>query len=153
MRLSLAIAAAMMIFAATPIAAHAEERGTRDEAIAMTNDVVKMYKESGEEATFKAVTDKKFVNKDLYPFIYSNDGVVLAHGQKPAMVGTNRLNATDQLVDGKKYVQEFVALSKAGKSGWVSYKFLDPMTKEVKDKESYVVPLNDKAFVGVGVYK
>jgi cytochrome c len=148
-----AILAALMLLTTSSFVAHAEERGTRDEAIAMTGEVVKMFKESGAEATYKAVTEKKFVNKDLYPFIYSNEGIVLAHGQKEAMVGMNRLDAMDQLVGGKKYVQEFVTVSKSGTPGWVSYKFIDPLTKNVMDKESYIVPLDDKSFVGVGVYK
>jgi signal transduction histidine kinase len=148
-----AFLAAFMLLISASFTAHAEDRGTRDEAIAMTNDVVKMYKESGEEATFKAITAKQFKNKDLYPFVYSFEGIVLAHGQKENMVGLNRWDAMDQLVGGKKYIQEFVALAKTGAAGWVSYKFIDPLTKSVMDEESYVVPLNDKALVGVGIYK
>lgn len=145
--------AALMLFITPSFVAHAEERGTREEAIAMADEVVKMYKEQGEEATFKAITAKQFLNKDLYPFVYGFDGVVLAHGQKEQMVGMNRWDAVDQLVDGKKYIQEFVAVAKSGNPGWVSYKFLDPLTKAVMDKESYIVPLSDKALVGVGIYK
>ena len=152
MKLSLLLTAALILVTSS-FSAHAEDRGTRDEAIAMTGDVVKMFKDSGEEATFKAITDKKFINKDLYPFVYSMEGVVLAHGQKAAMVGMNRWETTDELVNGKKYIQEFVSVAKSGTPGWVSYKFLDPLTKKVMDKESYIVPLNDKEFVGVGVYK
>lgn len=152
MKLSILLAATMLLVS-TSFTAHAEDRGTRDEAIAMTGEVVKMFTDSGEEATFKAVTEKKFINKDLYPFIYSMEGVVLAHGQKAAMVGMNRWDSTDELVGGKKYIQEFVALAKTGTPGWVTYKFLDPLTKKSMDKESYIVKLNDKEFVGVGIYK
>lgn len=152
MKLSLLLTAALILVTSS-FSAHAEDRGTRDEAIAMTGEVVAMFKEKGADETYKAVTDKKFINKDLYPFIYSMEGVVLAHGQKAAMVGMNRWETTDELVNGKKYIQEFVSVAKSGTPGWVSYKFLDPLTKKVMDKESYIVPLDDKSFVGVGVYK
>lgn len=149
----LTLLSAAVILTTSSFAAHAEERGTRDEAIAMTGEVVTMFKASGADETYKAITEKKFVNKDLYPFIYSTEGIVLAHGQKAAMVGMNRWDTTDELVGGKKYIQEFVTVAKSGTPGWVSYKFLDPLTKKVMDKESYIVPLDDKSFVGVGVYK
>lgn len=151
MKLFTLLTAFALLFTAS--GAHAEERGTRDEAVAMTNEVVKMFNESGADATFKAITEKKFMSKDLYPFVYSMEGIVLAHGQKAAMVGMNRWDTTDELVGGKKYIQEFVALAKTGTPGWVSYKFLDPLTKKVMDKESYVVKLDDKSLVGVGIYK
>lgn len=150
------LAAALLAFGliALPVAAQAEDRGTREEAIAMCEKVKADYLANGEEATFKAVTEeKKYNNKDLYPFIYNMEGVVVAHGQKPNMVGLNRLDARDQLQGGKLYIQEFVELMKKGQPGWVSYKFLDPLTKTSLDKESYLLPINDKIFVGVGVYK
>lgn len=149
----LTLLTAAVLLATSSFSAHAEDRGTRDEAIAMSGEVVKMFKESGVDETFKAITDKKFINKDLYPFVYSLEGIVLAHGQKAAMVGMNRWETTDELVGGKKYIQEFASVAKSGTPGWVSYKFLDPLTKKVMDKESYIVPLDDKSFVGVGIYK
>jgi len=153
MKLQLILAAAILL-GVMPSVVRAEDRGTRDEAIAMVGEVTKFYKENGADATYKAITvDKKWKSKDLYPFIYSMEGVVLAHGAKPDMVGLNRLDATDQLVGGKKYIREFVDVAKSGTPGWVAYKFIDPITKNAMDKESYVQALDDKSLVGVGVYK
>jgi signal transduction histidine kinase len=131
MKLQLILAAAILL-GVMPSVVRAEDRGTRDEAIAMVGEVTKFYKENGADATYKAI---------------------LAHGAKPDMVGLNRLDATDQLVGGKKYIREFVDVAKSGTPGWVAYKFIDPITKNAMDKESYVQALDDKSLVGVGVYK
>ena len=68
----------------------ASEFGTREEAIAMVKRVQEKFKKDGLEATSKAVTDqstKEFHDRDLYPFIYDLNGVNLAHGARPALVG------------------------------------------------------------------
>lgn len=137
-----------------PLSAQAEERGTREEAVAICEKVAADFLANGEEATFKAVTEeKKYNSKDLYPFIYNLDGVVIAIGQKANMVGLNRFDARDQLQGGKLYIQEMIELAKSGKPGWVEYKFVDPLTKVTLDKESYIMPLGAKYFLGVGIYK
>lgn len=142
-----------------PLVAQAEEeRGTTEEAIAMAEQVKADFLANGLEATAKAITEeKKYNKKDLYPFLYdmSEDqkATILAHGTKAQMVGMNRWDARDELQGGKLFVQEFVTLAKTGKPGWVDYKFPDPITKKSIDKTSYILPINEKYFIGVGIYK
>ena len=77
------------------------------------------------------------------------NGVNVAHGADPALVGENRINLTDQ--SGRFLIQEFVAVAKSRGRGWVDYCWPNPVS--VEDKSSYVERLNDNYFVGVGVFR
>ena len=148
--------AAMLVALAALLAndaSGAAEFGTRDEAIAMVKRVQKMFAEAGAEATFKAVDDKSdpaFHDRDLYPFIYDFAGVCVAHGARPALVGKNLISLKDQ--NGVYIIQEMVALAKGPGSGWVDYKWPNPITNKIEDKSSYVEKMGNY-FVGVGVYR
>ena len=131
----------------------AAEFGTRDEAVAMVKRVQKLFAEAGAEATFKAVDDKTnpaFHDRDLYPFVYDLAGVCVAHGARPALVGKNLISLKDQ--NGVYIIQEMVSLAKGPGSGWVDYKWPNPITNKIEDKSSYVEKMGDY-FVGVGVYR
>jgi signal transduction histidine kinase len=39
------------------------------------------------------------------------------------------------------------------KGGWVDYKWINPETKKIGDKSSYVLPVSADVFVGCGIYK
>lgn len=140
-----------MVSWAFPLAA--SEFGTREEAIAMVKRVQDKFKKDGSEATFKAVTDqstKEFHDRDLYPFIYDLSGVNLAHGARPALVGKNLSTLKDQ--DGKYLIREIIGIVTTSGSGWIDYKWPNPLTNKIEDKSSYVEKLGGY-LVGVGVYR
>ena len=133
--------------------ASAAEYGTRDEAVAMVKRVEDMFASSGADSTFKAVSDKSvasFHDRDLYPFIYDLSGRCVAHGARPALIGKNLLDLKDQ--DGKYLIREMIRIARGPGSGWVNYKWPNPINNKIEDKTSYVEKMGDY-FVGVGVYR
>jgi signal transduction histidine kinase len=148
--------AAVLVALAALLAFHpsrAAEFGTRDEAVAMVKRVQKMFAEAGAEATFKAVDDKTnpaFHDRDLYPFIYDLAGVCVAHGARPALIGKNLISLKDQ--NGVYLIQEMISLAKGPGTGWIDYKWPNPITNKIEDKSSYVEKMGNY-FVGVGVYR
>ena len=133
--------------------ARASEFGTREEAVAMVKRVQDKFRKDGPEATFKAVTDQStrdFHDRDLYPFIYDLTGLCVAHGARPALVGKNLISLKDQ--DGKHLIRDMITLATSSGSGWVDYKWPNPITNKIEDKSSYVEKLGEY-FVGVGVYR
>jgi len=129
------------------------EYGTKDEAVAMVKRVEAMFAKDGADATFKAVSDKAvadFHDRDLYPFIYDMNGNCVAHGARPALIGKNLIELKDQ--DGKYLIREMVDIAKGAGSGWVDYKWPNPLTNKIEDKSSYVEKMGEY-FVGVGVYR
>ncbi len=135
------------------LSASAAEFGTKAEAVAMVKRVQAKFKAEGAEATFKAVSDKsvaEFHDRDLYPFIYDMEGVNVAHGARPALIGKNLITLKDQ--DGKFLVREMRDIAKTKGSGWFDYKWPNPLNSKIEDKISYVEKLGDY-WVGVGVYR
>lgn len=133
--------------------ARAAEFGTKAEAVAMVKRVQAKFKAEGAEATFKAVSDKsvaEFHDRDLYPFIYDMEGLNVAHGARPALIGKNLITLKDQ--GGKFLVREMRDIAKTKGSGWFDYKWPNPLNSKIEDKTSYVEKMGDY-WVGVGVYR
>jgi signal transduction histidine kinase len=127
--------------------------GSKAEAVAMVKRVLETFKKDGAETTFKEVSDKStkaFHDRDLYPFIYDMSGVCVAHGARPALIGKKLIDLKDQ--DGKYLIREMVNIAQSSGSGWVDYKWPNPITNKIEDKSSYIEKMGDY-FVGVGIYK
>ena len=146
-------AIAMVVLMTLASSAATAEFGTKDEAVAMVKRVQDMFKNDGADATFKAVSDKSvsaFHDRDLYPFIYDMKGNCVAHGARPALIGKNLLDLKDQ--DGEYLIREMVDIANGSGTGWVNYKWPNPLTNKIEDKVSYVEKMGGY-FVGVGVYR
>src|SRR5580658_217329 len=147
-------AIAMVALLSFTFSASAAEFGTKTEAVVMVKRVQAMFAKDGADATFKAVSDKsvaEFHDRDLYPFIYDMSGICVAHGARPALIGKNLIDLKDQ--DGKYLIRELAAVATGPSSGWVDYKWPNPITNKIEDKTSYVEKLDSDHFVGVGVYR
>jgi cytochrome c len=143
----------LVVIATFAVPAVASDFGTREEAVAMVKRVQEKFSKDGPESTFKAVNDqstKEFHDRDLYPFIYDVSGLNVAHGARPALVGKNLISLKDQ--DGKYLIKEMIGIATTVGSGWIDYKWPNPITNKIEDKSSYIEKLGDY-FVGVGVYR
>jgi signal transduction histidine kinase len=145
------IAALAFAFAA-PLAAHASDNATKEEAVAMVKKGVAFIRSQGNEKGYAEITNKggRFTDRDLYLVVYGHDGVVRAHGANEKMVGKNLIDLKD--VDGKAFVKERVELSQSKGTFWQDYKFTNPVTKKIEPKQMYCERLDDVAVCG-GIYK
>ncbi|MBT0569606.1 cache domain-containing protein [Curvibacter sp. CHRR-16] len=135
------------------VMAYAQERGTREEAKAMTDAAFDHIKKVGEEQAYKDfTTDKaKWVKKDMYVQVYNNASINQAHGGNPQLVGKDMTNVRD--ANGVNLVPDMIKMAAKG-GGWVDYDWPDPITKKVMAKSTYVRKQpNGEGFVGVGVYR
>ena len=125
-------------------AATAADRGSPDEAKALAMKAASLIEKNGDKAIDAFNAEKtSFVDRDLYVTVMDRQGVVRASsGPSAALIGKNTLDAEDP--DGKKFVQEFIKVGDSGKEGWVSYKYIDPLTKKIAQKKAFVY--------GVGAY-
>jgi cytochrome c len=143
---------AALMTSAAPVAA--EQLSAKQQAtFAMVKRVEEKFKHDGLDATIAAVNDKstaEFHDGDLYPFIYDRDGVCLANGARPALVGKNLISIKDQ--DGKYLIQEMEAIAFGPGSGWLSYKWPSPVSNKIEDRGAYIERMGDY-FVGVGYDK
>lgn len=133
-----------------PLAAAADVV-TKPEAEAMVKKALAYLKANGRDKTFAEVNKKDgpFTDRDLYLTVYSNDGVVRAHGANAKMIGKNLMELKD--VDGKAFVKERVEMAKKKAPFWQDYKFTNPVSGKIEPKSMYCVPEEDLILCG-GVY-
>jgi len=127
----------------------------KTKAEALIKKGAQFIKDNGKEAALKAFNDPKgaFVEGELYIFAYDMDDVCLALYSKPAQIGKDLSDITD--ADGKQFFKDFhkVIESKTG-SGWVEYKWINPITKKIQDKQSFVMKIpGQNMYIGCGIYK
>lgn len=134
-------------------AVFAADKGNKDEAVAMVKKAVALIKSDGKEKAFAAISDPAnpaFHDRDLYIYVYDLNGVALAHGNNPKMVGKPLIGLKDN--EGKPMIKEMVDVAKTKGSGWVDFKWPNPVTKAVESKSGYVEKVDDM-LVGSGIYK
>ena len=132
--------------------AYAAEKGTAKEAIAMVDKAVAYLNANGKEKAFAAFNNPKgeFVKGDLYIYVLDLKAVCLAHGANIKHVGKSFLAIPD--TDGKMFFREIVELAKSKGSGWVDYKWTNPISKKVEAKTTYCKKVKD-VVVACGIYK
>ncbi len=130
----------------------AAEFGTAAEAEAMVKKAIQLIKAEGREKAFVEINNPKgkFVDRDLYIFVYDINGKCVAHGFNAKMIGKELAEMKDP--DGKYFVKERIEIAKTKGKGWQDYKFTDPITKKLEPKSAYVERV-ENLIVGCGVYK
>jgi signal transduction histidine kinase len=132
--------------------AFAAEFGTAAEAEALVKKAIQLIKAEGRDKAFAEINNPKgkFVDRDLYIFVYDINGKCVAHGFNPKMIGKELIEMKDP--DGKFFVKERIEIAKTKGKGWQDYKFTDPITKKIEPKSAYVERV-DNLIVGCGVYR
>lgn len=87
---------------------------------------------------------------EMYLYVYDLNGMMKANGFKTELVGKSRFDAKDP--DGKFFVREFIKCAKTSGSGWVDYKYANPLDGKIELKTSYVELSEDLIFC-CGTYK
>ena len=90
---------------------------------------------------------------DLYIWSIDSKGLQIIHGKNPKVQGKNIIDMRD--VDGVFLIRELMAqcYSPAGK-GWVSYRWMHPITRATEPKRGYVERVPDMDLcIGSGVYR
>lgn len=143
--LALAVALCMAL---ARVGMGAAELATTDEAKAMAvkaADYLKAVEPDKAFAEFNA-KDGPWRDRDLYVTVLDSEGVMRANGSNPGLIGKSLINLKD--VDGKPFVAEILTVKE---TGWVSFKWLNPVNKAVEPKTSYWIRTGDY-IVGVGAY-
>ncbi len=112
------------------------------------------YKTKGKDAFLAEVTkvDGQFKSGEFYLFVIEYSGLTLAHGGNAALVGKNNMELKDP--DGLFFTKEFIKVAKAGKEGWVLYRWPNPVSKKVEKKYTFVKVIpGTELIVGCGFYE
>lgn len=138
-------ALAALAFTGQPAAQHASMNmhGTEAQAVAMVKKGVAYIQAFGVNQTYAQISNPegKFRDRSLYLVVYGLDGMVLAHGHKPGMVGKNMLGYRDP--GGKQVVKVTVERARTKSKFWVDHQMDNPMTHEVEDMRMYCERLEE----------
>lgn len=125
--------------------------GEKEDATKLVNDaVVAVNKDKA--AAVAAIGNKTgpYVKGELYVFAYDLNGVMVAHPINAKLIGKNLLDVPD--ADGKMFRKAIIDGVKATGSATVDYKYKNPTTGKVEDKETFCKKAADLA-VCAGYYK
>ena len=92
----------------------------------------------------------QFVQDELYIFVLSPTGTMLAHGVNEEFVGEDFIDLKDS--DGKFFIREIVDTANDEGSGWVEYRWYHPVSKQVLPKTVYFEKVDD-LIICSGIYK
>ncbi|MFZ6760367.1 cache domain-containing protein [Undibacterium sp. Ji50W] len=146
------VLAFMMAFFSSTLAVAAEDKGTADQATAMAKKAVAHFKSVGKDkalADFNDASNKAFHDRDLYVIAFDMEGTMLASAN-PKLIGKPMMDYKDG--DGKLLTREMLQIAKTKGSGWVEYRWPNPVTKALDQKTTYIEKV-DNYFLGVGIYK
>ncbi|MFZ6656305.1 methyl-accepting chemotaxis protein [Undibacterium sp. TJN19] len=126
-------------------------QGTADEAHALVKKAITTYQKHGRNALqiITANADKLYADRDMYVFAFDHKGQYIAFAGNAAKLKVN-LFQVDGL-DGRKLVADAFALPETG--GWINYTIVNPLSKKVEAKTSYIERVADNLVLGCGVYK
>ncbi len=144
----------VVVVAFVALSAIYAEAATREEAKAMVEKANSYLKANGKDKAFAEIsnTEGQFAKGDLYVFVQDFNGICLANGGNPKFVGMNHLELKDP--EGNYFMKELVELAKTKGNGWVDYVWVNPVTKKIQSKATYVKRIEGTdAFIGCGVFK
>jgi cytochrome c len=149
-RIVACVALAIVFTCAIAVAAFS---ATPEDAKALAEKAMAFYKANGKEKAIADFNNPKgqFVKGDLYVVVQGFDGVLLANGGNPKLVGQNHLELQDP--GGKFFVKEMVEAAKKG-GGWVVYNWVNPVTKKVGTKKAWIQKIEgENAYINCGVFQ
>lgn len=134
--------------------AQAEEVVSKQQVVAYVDRMLAHIEAVGIERAFADFSNTKgpWIEGELYPFCHSLNGVNVAHGDNPNMVG--KAGVLDIRDPDGRYVNRLIfdKVLAEGK-GWVEYKWPHPQTKKIVMKDVYSVLVQGKYICGSGRYR
>lgn len=124
----------------------------KEDAKKWVEKAVSFYRASGKRIALAEYTNPngQFVHDEMYIYALNPRGTMLAHGVNEKFVGEEFIDIKDY--DGKSFIKEIVDIASKEGSGWVEYKWFNPVTKEVLPKVVYFKKVDD-LIICSGIYK
>jgi cytochrome c len=122
-----------------------------EEAKQFVKKAIAFYKKAGKAVAMAEFTNQKgpFVEDDQYIFVLNLKGTMLSHGVNEKYIGQDFIDVKDS--DGRSFIREIVEVADKKGSGFVDYKWYNPVTKEDLVKHVYFEKVDDLILCS-GVY-
>jgi len=125
---------------------------TRDQLRGFVEECKAFAKIYGKREALMEIKRKNglFQRGELYIYAYDFNNVVLSHGLNESLIGSNLTHLKDP--NGKKIITEMTGILKRSNSGWLTFHWFHPQTKEVKPKLGYFTKVDNTWWIGSGIY-
>jgi signal transduction histidine kinase len=145
------LSAALIALASFVMPVAASAAPTQDDAKNLVEKAASFAAANGKEKLVAEVNrkDGQFNQGELYVFVYDSTGTLIADPVNTSMLGQNNVAKPD--ADGKLFRKEIVDVANTQGSGWVKYKYANPVSGKVEPKASYVKKQGDVIIIA-GVY-
>lgn len=143
---------AAMLLAALPWTAFAQQAASREEAVLFVKKAVAHLRQQGKEQALRDFNNPQgqFIDRELYIIVLDMNGALLADPLHPKMVGKALFDLRD--VNGKYFVRDELKLAKEKGKGWVDFQWLNPVSKAMEPRSSYIEKADD-LIVLTGVFQ
>ncbi|UEM03920.1 cache domain-containing protein [Skermanella rosea] len=137
----------------TGVAGADPAKPTRDEVEALTLKASALIESQGIEAARESFNRAgEFRYGEIYVNVIDFTGTWLAYPPRPAGVGQNVVNLKD--ADGRFMVKDILKVAQESGQGWVSYRWLNPVSNRIEPKTSFVKRVPGKDLVAyIGIYE
>ncbi len=127
-------------------------QGTADEAMQFALAALAHIRAAGYERASEDFYKKpgRFIDRDLYIFVLDRAGTYRVMGADRNKTGTRVHDAAG--IDAERFLHDVWERAEQG-GGWVEYNIVNPVTRDVRGKSSFVLPVNDELVVGCGAYR
>jgi hypothetical protein len=124
----------------------------KEEAKEWVKKAIAFYKKAGKAVALAEFTNPKgpFIEGDMYIFVLNLKGTMLAHGVNEKYIGLDFCDVKDS--DGRSFIREIVEVANTKGSGFVDYKWYNPVNKEDMEKHVYFEKV-DEVIICSGVFK
>jgi hypothetical protein len=144
------VAAAVLLVSSASV--HAQT-ATKEEALVLLQKAVVHFKKNGIDTSCKDFANPNggFIQGELYVFVEDVEATMICNAGNPRLNGKDLSQLKD--ADGKQFSKALADLAKTKGSGSVDYRWPNPVSKAIEAKTSFVERVDDKTFLGVGIYK
>jgi signal transduction histidine kinase len=128
------------------------QTATEDDVKALVKKAVAHLHKNGLESACKDFANPTggFIQGELYIYVQDMKAKMICHGTNPKLNGKDLIEMAD--ADGKTFNKEMIQVVSTKGSGWVNYKFMNPVSKKIEPKVTFV-EREGEVMVGAGMYK
>lgn len=108
-----------------------------DDAVYLVQKAIAFFKLNGKDIALAEFSSRagRFVTGEQYVFVLDSTGRMLAHGITAEYVGKDFYRTVDS--NGKAFIKEIVDTANSVGSGWVEYRWYNPVTRREQLKTVY----------------
>jgi cytochrome c len=127
--------------------------GSAEETQALVERASEHIRQHGRRQAFADFnrSDGGFVIHEMYVFCNDTNGVQLANGGNPKLVGKNLSGLRD--ADGKPTTIDIFHLAQTQGQGWYDYLWPNPSRGRIERKFTYVLRIDDQTVCASGYFK